>query len=314
MARPIRIEYPGAHYHVMARGNEKKDIFLTNRDYELFLKTLMQMVRQYSILLQAFCLMPNHYHLALTTPLGNLSQAIGWLQTTYTIRFNKRYKRVGHLFQGRYKAHIVGADEYAKELVRYIHLNPVRPKDKKVKISIKWRQRLEDYKWSSHGEYSGKKKALDWLHMEWLSYWGRQNKRAHLEYRKDIRACFDRPIEPLWEKIKGGLVLGGAQLWEMSKGIIEKKNKAEEILWTERESIRDTRAKVAARLAKEEDKRIKMWMRVRLCGERQVEVAKDYGYKDGSGVLQIIKRLERQANKENQLKKKMEQLENLSRI
>lgn len=109
MARPIRVEYPGASYHVMARGNERKLIYRNDHDYELFLKTLIQMVRQHGILLQAFCLMPNHYHLALTTPKANLSQAMGWLQTTYTIRFNRRYFRNGHLFQGRFKAHVVGA-------------------------------------------------------------------------------------------------------------------------------------------------------------------------------------------------------------
>lgn len=272
------------------------------------------MVRQHSIILQAFCLMPNHYHLAITTPLGNLSQAVGWLQTTYTIRFNKKYKRVGHLFQGRYKAHIVGADDYAKELVKYIHLNPVRPKNKKAKILIEWKERLENYKWSSHREYCGRKNASDWLHMEWLSYWGGQKRKAHWEYRKDIRACFDKPIEPLWEKIKGGIVLGGTKLLEKTRDIIKGKNKAEEILWTDREGVTKVRERMAERLANEKDERIKMWMRVRLCGERQVKVAKDYGYKDGSGVLQTMKRLEKQAYNNFQLKRKMESLQRLSRI
>ena len=99
MARPIRVEYEGASYHVTARGNERKLIYRSDDDRKLFLRTLMQMVRVYGVVLEAYCLMPNHYHLAITTPLGNLIQAIGWLQTTYTIRFNKRHKRSGIFFR-----------------------------------------------------------------------------------------------------------------------------------------------------------------------------------------------------------------------
>ena len=125
MARPIRIEFPGAVYHVTARGNERRKTFRDDGDRRQFLATLEETIGLHDLRLHGFCLMPNHYHLIVETPLGNLSRAIGWLQTTYTIRFNRRHRRSGHLFQGRFKAHVVEADSYSMELLRYVHLNPV---------------------------------------------------------------------------------------------------------------------------------------------------------------------------------------------
>ena len=127
MARPIRVEFEGAVYHITARGNERRRIFRDDADHEMFLATVGQCVEQHGLRLHGYCLMPNHYHLLLETPRGNLSRAIGWLQTAYTIRFNVRHQRSGHLFQGRFKAHLVEADAYAMTLLRYVHLNPVRP-------------------------------------------------------------------------------------------------------------------------------------------------------------------------------------------
>ena len=100
MARPIRIEFEGAIYHVTARGNERREIFRSDDDRALFLATLEECVKENGVALHAWCLMPNHYHLIIETPHGNLSRAVGWLQTTYTVRFNRRHARSGHLFQG----------------------------------------------------------------------------------------------------------------------------------------------------------------------------------------------------------------------
>ena len=124
MARPIRIQFEGAVYHVTARGNERREIFRSDTDRARFVSTLEECVVANGLVLHAWCLMPNHYHLLIETPRGNLSRAVGWLQTTYTVRFNRRHGRSGHLFQGRFKAHLVEADSYAMELIRYIHLNP----------------------------------------------------------------------------------------------------------------------------------------------------------------------------------------------
>ena len=136
MARPIRIEYAGAVYHVTARGNERKAVFRDDQDCGRFAETLAECVERFGLVVHSYCLMPNHYHLIAETPRGNLSGSLGWLQTTYSIRFNRRYRRSGHLFQGRFKALLVEADGYARELVRYVHLNPVRPRDKKAPVPV----------------------------------------------------------------------------------------------------------------------------------------------------------------------------------
>ena len=141
MGRPLRIEFPGAHYHVTSRGNEQKDIFKSKADREQFLGYLESAVSRYGAVIHAWCLMTNHHHLLLETPLANLSQIMRHINGAYTNYFNTKRKRVGHLFQGRYKAILIEADAYLLELSRYIHLNPV-----KAKIV----SRLEDYPWSSY--------------------------------------------------------------------------------------------------------------------------------------------------------------------
>ena len=126
MARPLRISYPGAVYHVTARGNERKAIVRDDRDRQGFVDTLASMVEQYHVVCHAWVLMSNHYHLLLETPRANLSRAIRQLNGTYTQAFNRRHHRVGHLFQGRFKAIVVEKEAYLLELCRYVVLNPVR--------------------------------------------------------------------------------------------------------------------------------------------------------------------------------------------
>ncbi len=146
MARPIRVEFENAVYHVTARGNARGDIYRDVPDRQRFLETLDEAVERFGVVVHAFCLMPNHYHLQLQTPRANLTDAAGWLQATYSIRFNRRHRRSGHVFQGRFKAHLVEADGYARELIKYIHLNPVRPKDKRRSVPAKRRAELSRYR------------------------------------------------------------------------------------------------------------------------------------------------------------------------
>ena len=125
MARPLRITYPGAFYHITSRGNERKEIYKTNRDREKFLSYLESATERYGAMIHVYCLLNNHYHLLLETPSGNLSQIMRHINGAYTTYFNTKRNRAGHLFQGRFKAILVDIDEYSKELSRYIHLNPV---------------------------------------------------------------------------------------------------------------------------------------------------------------------------------------------
>lgn len=154
MARPLRIEYPEAFYHVTSRGNERKDIFKSRKDREQFLLYLQGSVERYGAVIHAYCLMTNHYHLLVETPHGNLSEIMRHINGAYTTYFNVKRKRAGHLFQGRYKAIVVEADEYALELSRYIHLNPVRA----GMVS-----RPEDHEWSSYRCYAGLTTEPVWL-------------------------------------------------------------------------------------------------------------------------------------------------------
>src|SRR3989304_7185540 len=128
MARPLRLEFEGAVYHVTARGNEKRRIFLGVPDYRLFLGVLSQVVEEKSWLCHAYCLMPNHYHLLLETPQPDLSKGMRQLNGIFAQRFNRQHERVGHLFQGRYKAILVEKETHLLEVCRYVALNPVRGK------------------------------------------------------------------------------------------------------------------------------------------------------------------------------------------
>ena len=126
MARPLRIEYPGAFYHVINRGQRQDAIVEDDRDREHFLSCLERMATLFGVRLHGFCLMTNHYHLVIETPEANLSRAIQWLNVSHAVYYNRRHGMTGHLFQGRFKAILIEADAYLETLSRYIHLNPVR--------------------------------------------------------------------------------------------------------------------------------------------------------------------------------------------
>src|SRR3989338_416655 len=164
MARPLRIEYTGAFYHITSRGNERKNIFTNEYDFKKFLEYLEAANKRYRAVIHIYCLMSNHYHLLIETPLGNLSQIMRHINGSYTTYFNTKRQRAGHLFQGRYKAILVDADEYAEGLSRYIHLNPVR-----AGIVTK----PEEYDWSSYQCYIGRKKIPSCLKVDFiLGYFG----------------------------------------------------------------------------------------------------------------------------------------------
>jgi putative transposase len=126
MVRPLRIEYPGCMYHITARGNGRGVIYLCEEDRILFLDLLCKVKYIYSWEIYSYCLMDNHYHLLIETPLGNLSKGMHYINGVYSQKFNKKYNRVGHVLQGRYKSILVDKDSYFLELARYIVLNPVR--------------------------------------------------------------------------------------------------------------------------------------------------------------------------------------------
>ena len=235
MPRRVRIEFEGAIYHVMARGHERKAIFRDDHDRKRFLETLAEAVPQFGLLIHAWCLMPNHYHLVAETPRGNLSRAMGWVQTTYTARFNARHRRSGHLFQGRFKAQLVDGSEYGKWLVQYVHYNPVRPRDRREPIPQERKELLDGYEWSSHRDYAGLRKPSQWLCVEWLRLWGgSKGGGATGVSQGDGGGVWEAGGESVGG-LKGGLVLGADDLWEKAKQLIGRKEAKEEVRWKERE-------------------------------------------------------------------------------
>jgi REP element-mobilizing transposase RayT len=166
MARPLRIEFEGAVYHVSARGNAREEVFVDDRDRERFMRRLAESVETYDIRLYLYCLMPNHVHLVLETPRANLSRFAQSLLTGYAVYFNLRHERAGHLTQGRFHARLVDADEYLLRLSRYVHLNPVsvagadqRPVEERIAA-------LRAYPWSSYRSYVGLARRVEFVDYE----------------------------------------------------------------------------------------------------------------------------------------------------
>ncbi|MEA3363570.1 MAG: transposase [Thermodesulfobacteriota bacterium] len=182
------------------RGNAGENIFKANRDREAFLSYLEATAERFGIIIYSYCLMTNHYHLLIETPQANLSAAIQWLNVSYATWFNKKRRRRGHLFQGRFKAILVDADEYLNQVSRYIHLNPV-----KAKIV----ETPQAYAWSSYPVFIGEKEKPDWLDTALLAYFGKQQKSAIRNYRAfveeiDIDTLKSRQAECQWLYFWGG--------------------------------------------------------------------------------------------------------------
>lgn len=195
MARPLRIEFNGAYYHVLSRGNNRFDIFKSKDDYIDFLDLLGELSERFSVLIYAYVLMGNHYHLLLQTQKSNLSRAMQWLGTAYTRRFNIRHSQTGHLFQGRFKSILVEDDSYFINLSCYIHCNPLRAGMVK---------HLGDYRWSSYPHYAYGKKRPEWLIIDrLLSYFGNDPGC----YRDKVKE-YAKESESIWEKVKYGCIFG----------------------------------------------------------------------------------------------------------
>jgi REP element-mobilizing transposase RayT len=200
MARPLRVEYPGAFYHVIHRGNAGEPIFRSKRDRERFLENVEKAVERFGIKVHTYCLMTNHYHFLVETPEANLSRAIQWINVSYAAYFNRKRERIGHLFQGRFKSILVDADEYLKHLSRYIHLNPVR---------ANMVEELLSYPWSSYPAFAGQAKVPHWLEVDWLlSLFGKSRKKACTAYRRFVEGVDPAQVENPEKDVIGGFILG----------------------------------------------------------------------------------------------------------
>ena len=204
MARPIRIEYAGAVYHITTRGNAGDAIFFDGADRRYFLELLRTTCERYGWLCHAYCLMDNHYHLLIETQNATLSKGMQYLNGTYTQYVNREYTRGGHVFQGRFKGILVERDSYLLELCRYIVLNPVR---------AQMVRSAKDWPWSSYRATAGMADATPGLTTDWiLGNFGRIKKRAINGYRDFVKQGKNQPSP--WDKLKNQVFLGSDQFVE----------------------------------------------------------------------------------------------------
>lgn len=219
MARPLRIEFDGALYHVTSRGNAREPIFLEDADRVMFLDTLQMTCERFNWLCHAYCLMDNHYHLVIETPDGNLSKGMRQLNGIYTQKFNKRQQRVGHVFQGRYKAILIEKESYLLQVARYVVLNPVRARIVKS---------LEAWKWSSYRGITGLEKPHPLLTIDWiLGQFDKQRERAKREYREFVMSGIGS--ESIWKGMKGQSLLGGENFVKKLIGYVKGQKEIKEI-------------------------------------------------------------------------------------
>ncbi len=219
MSRPLRLEYPGALFHVTSRGNGKQDIFRDDGDRQFFLDLLGAAVERFAWIVTAYALMPNHFHLLIQLTLETLSKGMQWLNGQYAQAFNQRHGHVGHLFQGRFNAPLVEKETYFLEVLRYVVLNPVR-------AGIVTQP--EDYVWSSHRAVLGYAPAPQWLAVDdVLVQFGSERELARAAYRQFVDAAIGAEKSP-WTDLVGQIYLGRQGWMERVRERVDLRPRADE--------------------------------------------------------------------------------------
>lgn len=223
MARPLRIEFEGAVYHITSRGNAGQAIFLDDTDRLHLLDVFLEVVERFGWICHAYCLMSNHYHLLIETPRANLSRGMRHLNGIYTQSYNRRHKSTGHIFQGRFKAILVEKESHLLEVARYIVLNPVRAKMTK---------HPKQWAWSSYQATIGEIVAPAFLSTDWLlAQLDRQPKRARATYQRFVDAGVGLS---LWDDLRGGVLLGSEGFAEQMRPLLHGAVRSKEIPRMER--------------------------------------------------------------------------------
>lgn len=306
MARPLRIEYAGAFYHVIQRGNERKEIFKSDQDREKFLKYIEIVSQRYNVKIHTYCIMDNHFHLILETIEPNLTKAMHALNTSYTVYFNTKRKRTGHLFQGRYKAILVQADEYLHHLSRYIHLNPIRAKLVKDP---------KDYPWSSYRFFVSEIVPPDWLKTDFiLSMFDKNLKKARILYRRFVIEQIGNEVDVIRNNITAGCILANQDFIEWIKDRFIKNKSDREIPDIERLRKRPSLSDIIAKVKETvKDKRcsrkIAIYLSRKYTAKTLNEIADFYGNIGDTGVSQLCLRLEQKRKKDQQLNSLISRLE-----
>ncbi len=265
MARPLRIEFEGAVYHITSRGNAKQDVYLDRTDRIEFLQLLGDTTRRFHWICHAYCLMNNHYHLLIETPLGNLSRGMRHLNGVYTQDFNNRHERVGHLFQGRFKSILVERETHLLELTRYIVLNPV---------IAGFVRAPELWPWSSYRATAGFEKKPEFLETRWLlSQFDDDLQQAMDDYRAFVAAGVD--ANP-WEKLKGSILGSESYIQKMEPYLKDKFRESDHL----RREVLVTRPSLEQLFSGDENRdvrNVKIFEAVRVHGYKLREVADHLG-------------------------------------
>ena len=322
MARQLRIQYPGAYYHVTCRGNERKEIYRGHEDYQVFQEKLTHSLEIYQVRLLSYVCMRNHFHLLVQTPLGNLSEFMRHFNITYTSWFNRRHSRVGHLYQGRYKAFLIDADNYLLAVSRYIHLNPVRTKAfENMGANETWNALLEFQNSSLHGFLDAGQKDDFVDYEKVLGQIGGTNKVGRARYRRFISQGIDKERENPLEIGRGVGIIGEKSFVEFIKARFPKSSLAREqpeLRALQNNATPDSVVSAVSNMLnipKEAlcrkgknaiERAMLMEALYRFCGISQKKIGEVVGGIDYSAVSQARKRLRDRINKDKTVRRRFE--------
>ena len=311
MARSLRLEFEGAIYHLSARGNRREAVFLDDQDWGQFLDLLAKSLARYRVQLHAWVLLPNHFHLLARTERANLSRWMHWLMVSYAVGFNRRHRKVGHLFQGRYKGLLVEQGEYVLELSRYLHLNPVRGRVLGVGSPAERRERLRSYRWSSYRGYAGLGRQWPWVNEDlvWGEFGGGRGRQRRVRYRRFVEEGLLREIRDPARQAQWQSILGSEGFLQRIVDVVQERGKDRREVKALRRAVRgpDPRA-ILALVAAEygieaerllerggyglEARNVALWAIWQSCDWTLREIGRLFGGLDYAAVAQRIKRVQ----------------------
>ena len=329
MSRPWRIRFSGAKYHVTVRGNGRHEVFHDDEYYLRFMEQLGDALEKDGVVLYAYVLMPNHYHLFIETPYGNIQRFMQRLNTAYSMYHRYKYGEPGHCFQGRYGAKLVSGDEYIIRLTRYIHLNPIKVRSCEGLNPAKKIEMLNAYRWSSYRGYVDKAYAGEMVNYTWLELMNRKTERGRMAaYRKYVEVFVDKNDKEFMDALGISRYAVGDEkfIGEVESDLKDVKvNKGVygDIKWPEGKSIAldEIRAAVAKEFKVDQDlllsrihvardaKKVALELSCRYSHESQRKVGEHFGYKGNGSVLKQRQRLREMLSENDALERKLSRIE-----
>jgi REP element-mobilizing transposase RayT len=331
MARQLRVEYEGAIYHVTVRSNSGGDLFVDDGDREYWVYRVGESAAEHRVKILSYCLMANHFHLVAETPRGNLGRFMQSLLTGYTVYFNRRHRKHGHVTQGRYGARLVDGNEYLLKLSRYVHLNPVKVPSVREWPLAERLERLRNYVWSSYWTYIGQRRGPDWLSTgPMLALVAGQAAERGARYQEFVEAgVAEDDVEFQSELMRSARCIGGSDFREEVEaryhGLVRASRRpedvalrwdeescpvsAETVLETVAEAFGVTREELANRRRASPQKALAAFMLVRFGGLTQREIGPLLGLRSGSSVSCQVRRYRASFEREERLVRLIRRIE-----